>query len=505
MSKGRLLLVYPKMGMTGVLVKHLPLSLLYASIDSIKYGFEIDLVDVRLSPQRWEAAIRAKMTPETLLVGVSVMTGDPIRSALDVSRWIRREYPTVKVVWGGPHVTFSVAETLSEPSIDYAIASYGSRSMAMLAEHICAGGRDSAQSLSHIPGLVFRDDQRIVANPPVQGFEFADYRDIPYHLIEGDLNRYGQLDSSARIFPLYSVMGCPYHCAFCSSPAQYRRFARKYECLSPKEVADHITLVHCKYGATYIYFIDDDSFVKLDHVEAVIDEINRRGIKVGLGFRGARINEIKMMSDGYLAKLAAAGTNILHIGAESGSQRILDMMRKNCTVEDIVEVNRKLARHPEITAAYNWIVGLPGETMEDLHKTRDLVLRLIADNSRAIIFAPNKYRPLPGTELYSMAVAQGYARPTRLESWTDFKVEGEDFHPWVSQKAKRMINMMWATSYFIDDKLFKIGTGNTLRFRVLRLVARFYAPIARWRYRHSITALLLEYQLFRWIASRYRD
>jgi anaerobic magnesium-protoporphyrin IX monomethyl ester cyclase len=417
MNPKRLLLVYPKLGLSGSLGRYIPLSLLYTAIDSIKAGFAIDIVDVRLAPSAWQAEIAGKMTPDTLLLGLSVMTGTPIKNATEISQWAKSAYPQVKIVWGGPHATFNGEEILQTPEVDYAVAVYGSRPLGLLARRL--RGDADAPGLDGISGLLYRANGQAVCVPPDNQFEIIDYRDIPYHLVEADLARYGQLDTSDRIFSMYSVMGCPYQCAFCSSPAMYRKMRVKNQPLPIVQVVDHIEYVHQKYGATYIYFIDDDSFVNLAHVEAIIDELNRRGLKIRLGFRGARINEIKKMDDAYLNKLAAAGTNILHIGAESGSQRMLDLMHKNCTVDDIVAVNQKMARHPEIKTGYNWIVGIPGETLEDLRLTRELMLRLIEDNPSTIFFPPNKYRPLPGTEFYDLALKAGYHKPTRLEDWAN--------------------------------------------------------------------------------------
>ncbi|WP_224959696.1 B12-binding domain-containing radical SAM protein [Geomonas subterranea] len=496
-------LVYPKMGMAGsVLVRHLPLSVLYAAVDTIKSGIRVDIVDVRLSPATWHEDIARLVTEETLLVGLSVMTGPPIKNALEISRWLKAEHPDLPVAWGGPHTTFNALEVFDEPSIDFVIKGYGSLPLSRLARRL--RGDADAPPFDAIPGLMYRTGSGVREVPPEASFETVDYRDIPYHLVEQDLGHYGQLDSSERIFPMYSALGCPYRCAFCSSPAQYRDMAQKYRHLPAAHVADHVQFVHQKYGATYIYFIDDDSFVNLEHVEQVIDEIQRRGIKVGLGFRGARINEIVRMSDAYLTKLAQAGTNILHIGAESGSQRMLDLMHKDCTVEQIVEVNRKLARHPEIKAAYNWLVGIPGETMEDLRLTRELMMRLIDDNASALIFIPNKYRPLPGTELYALAVQSGYRKPQRLEDWVEIEAEGDYTPPWYSEQQEREIRMIQICSYFIDGKINKVDTGNTLKFRITRLLALFYAPFARLRVRHGISALLLESAAFNFFTSRFR-
>lgn len=502
MSNKKILLVYPRLGMAGSLVQHMPLSLLYAAIDSIKSGFEVDVVDVRLSPQSWKENISSKITADTIILGLSVMTGTPIRNALEISRWVKAEYPNIKIVWGGPHATFNGPEILTEPNVDYVIAGYGSKPLSQLAIYL--RGDTDAPELSSIAGLLYRDNGSIINVKQDSQFEIVDYRDIPYHLIASFVDRYGQLDSGERIFSMYSVMGCPYKCSFCSSPAQYKEIKKKYEHLSPHEVADHIEYVQKKYGATYIYFIDDDSFVKLSHVSDIIDEINQRGIRVRLGFRGARINEIKKMSDDYLTKLANAGTNIMHIGAESGSQRMLDLINKNCTVEDIVEVNRKMARHPEIKTAYNWIVGLPGETLIDLRETRELIMRIVKDNPSAVIFMPNKYRPLPGTVLYELALEHGYRKPTQLEDWIDMEMESDYRPTWYTKELADMINMMQVTSFFIDSKIFKVKTGKTLKFKLLRIISAIYAPIAKFRLRYGITNILIEYKLFHWFASRFR-
>lgn len=500
MNKKRILLIYPKMGMPGSLVQHMPLSLLYASIDSIKDGFEIDIVDVRLKPDLWEVDIASKIDNDTVLIGISVMTGAPIRNALDISRWLKTEHPSIPVVWGGPHATFHGEEILAEKSVDYVISGYGSKPLCQLARHIAYSDLPPAS----INGLIFRSKDGIISVPPVNRFEYVDYREIPYFLVEKDLHRYGQLDIKEVMFSMYSAMGCPYKCSFCSSPAQYRNIAKKYVTMPATEVVNHIEYVHRKYGATYIYFIDDDSFVKISHVESIIDELKKRDINVKLGFRGARINEIKKMSDEFLSKLASVGTNIMHIGAESGSQKILDLIRKDCTVQDIVEINQKMARHQEIKTAYNWIVGLPGETIDDLKKTQYLMRRLVKDNPSAVIFMPNKFKPLPGTELYEIALRYGYTKPGSLEEWIDMEMESDYRPPWYSKELVNNINMMQITSFFIDDKLFKLELGDTMRFKLLRILAYLYSPIAHIRLRHGLCYALLEYKMFKWYTSTFR-
>jgi radical SAM superfamily enzyme YgiQ (UPF0313 family) len=310
----------------------------------------------------------------------------------------------------------------------------------------------------------------------------VDYREIPKHLIK-DYSVYGQLDQKRMIFSMYSALGCPYKCAFCSAPAEYINIdGQLWVPLDVNEVVDHIEYVIAKYSASYIYFIDDDSFVDLKHVEDIIDEIKRRNIKIQLGFRGARINEIKRMSDVFLDKLSKAGTDILHIGAESGSDRILQLVRKNCTVADIIECNQKLAKHPDIIAAYNFIVGLPTETIAELKATCNLMLRLVKDNPRCIIFQPNKFRPIPGTELFNLARSKWrYVPPKTMQDWGGIEAEGDISSPWYPSGMKPFCDMVLVASYFIDNKVNKIPSGNTVFYRLLRVASVLYGPVARFR------------------------
>ncbi|MFH0791013.1 MAG: cobalamin-dependent protein [Candidatus Omnitrophota bacterium] len=225
MRRKRILLVYPMLGMAGSLTRHIPLSLLYASIGAIKAGFEVDIVDARISPRQWKEQLISKITPDTIIIGLSVMTGAPIKNALNISRWVKSMYPDIKVVWGGPHATFNSHDILVELSVDYVVSGYGSKPLAQLAMYL--RGDETVSGLAVISGLVYRDNGKILLVPPENEFELIDYKDIPYYLIESDFDRYGQLDNGDRIFPMYSVMGCPYKCAFCSSPAQYKNFKKK--------------------------------------------------------------------------------------------------------------------------------------------------------------------------------------------------------------------------------------------------------------------------------------
>lgn len=495
MDRRRIVMIYPQQGFSGSYVKHMPLSLLYASAAVIKAGYEVRILDTRIDTDWRRTLARLLTEAPTLCVGISVMSGRPITNAIAIGRAVKALDAELPVVWGGPHATFYPEGILADEwSCDYVLSGYASKSFHALAD--CLRRRTPVDL---VPGLSWREDGAIRRGTAEdKSFENIPWRDIPYHLI-GDHSVYGQVDQDRMIFSMYSALGCPYQCSFCSSPAQYAPIkGRKWIPLEAKDVVDHVQYVAETYGANYIYFIDDDSFPKLDHVRAVVEGIRERGLPVKLGFRGARINEIKRMDDAFLSMLVAAGTDIMHIGAESGSDRILKLIRKDCTAQDIVEINRKLARHPEITAAYNFLMGVPTETLEELKQTRDLMLRLVEDHPNCLVFPPNKFRPLPGTELYDVAARKwNYKMPKTLKEWADIEVEGGANKDWYAPGMEKFFNLMLVCSYFIDNKIMKVSRGRTWFFKFARLLNFLYRPIALFRLKHGITFALVEYWGYR--------
>lgn len=489
------IMVQPETSVTGSFIRMLPLGVLYASSAIVRSGCPVHVLDARLSPSTDQSDLERLINDKTRIVGFSVMSGVSITESIRLSRAVKKCHPDIAVVWGGPHPTFSPQDVFQESSIDYIIRGYGSQSLHELFRQVT--GTTDSLPLDEIPGLSWRDAYgEVHHNVIAPAFELLDYRDIPYHIIP-DRSVYKHIDESETVFPMYSVMGCPYKCAFCSSPALYSSFDRKWVPYPVEEIVSHIAMVQERYGATLIYFIDDDSFVDLKHVEAIIDEIKRRDIRVKLGFRGARIDEILAMSDRFLEKLVEAGTSSMHIGAESGCDRLLALMHKNITAAQILEANLKLARHPSIRSYFNFIVGFPTETLEETKLTRDLILQLIRDNPQCIVIPLNKPRPLPGTELYELALKHGYEPPLSLPDWGNYELEATDYNPvWMTREHNQFVRMMFLCMYFIDNKIFKMTSGCSLKYSLVKLLAWLYRPVAMFRFGHGYYRFLIEDRIY---------
>jgi radical SAM superfamily enzyme YgiQ (UPF0313 family) len=494
----KVILIQPAMGFSGEYCRHIPLSLLYVAAGLRTLPLEIVIVDVRLHADSWRERLQAQLTPNTLLVGITVMSGAPVRNAIDLSGFVRA-HSRVPVVWGGSLPTVAPHAVLDHPDVTYTVSGSGVSAIHGLVSHLL--GRDDAPALEAIPGLGFRKNGTLQFNLPFQGFEPLSHHELPYRLIS-DPDAYGQIGTRGRVFPLYAAHGCPYQCAFCISPALYKSFPRRWEPITPVQTLDHLEYLVRELGAEEIYLYDDDSFVNLDHIRALLEGIRARGLHLRLSFRGARINEILKMDDDFLRLLAESGTTRLHIGIESGSPRVLTLYQKGITVQDILAANRQLARVAGITAGYNWIVGTPGETVAEIHQTIDLLWRLIRENPRCFIFAPNKFHPIPGTPLADLAVHFGYVPPRTLHDWAAEENEGDKDEPWYTSELSRLIRMLQVTSYFIDGKGDFFLAGTDARSRLLRGLMGLYKPFARLRFTRKISAGLFEFPIFQWALRR---
>ncbi|MBF0346942.1 MAG: B12-binding domain-containing radical SAM protein [Magnetococcales bacterium] len=495
------LLLYPRLGSMDSIIVELPLSIIYAATDSVKRGYELKLIDLRLEPGDWRKAIDPILQQGVRLVGISVMTGIPLESAREISRYVKDTYAGTPVVWGGPHATV-LPETVAEPFIDFLVRGDGSRTLAELIAALRAGDGN----FSAIQGISYKDARgQPVHNPRSTHFERLNFRDIPYDLINVRHEGYQRVYKAEkqRLFPLFTAVGCPYKCTFCVSPAMYKVINGKKWLPDPEdEVIEHIQYLIKKYEVTHLSIIDDTSFVDIKRMQRIFERIVQLDIHVNLDFRGARINEIDRMDDDFLKLMVAAGGHVIMVGVESASDRILQRMQKGISKEQILRVNRKLARHPQLIPHYNFIYGTPGEKFADLVETKEVVLQMLKENPRAYFGIGGDWKPIPGSVMLEEAESRfNYQGPKTLDDWIEMdsldsvkKIR----HSWYSNRFDNMVKLMQLAAFVIDDKLIKESRGNTtLFYRFARLASRLYKPIALFRLRFNLHHFMVEYHLYR--------
>jgi anaerobic magnesium-protoporphyrin IX monomethyl ester cyclase len=202
--------------------------------------------------------------------------------------------------------------------------------------------------------------------------------------------------------PAMAIMasrGCPFKCKFCNTPLFW---GSKVRYRNPKLVVDEVELLHSKYGIGEIFFQDDTFNLNHEWASAIFNDIIKRGLNKEMLFKiDCRVNE-RLLTKDFLSLAFKAGVWNIFYGIESGSQMMLDRMKKNITVREIKRAVQ-MTHEAGIKSQCSFIVGLPGETPETIRET-DLLIREINPTRYGWCF----YCPFPGTEFEKEVTAAGH-------------------------------------------------------------------------------------------------
>jgi anaerobic magnesium-protoporphyrin IX monomethyl ester cyclase len=258
--------------------------------------------------------------------------------------------------------------------------------------------------LDDIPGLAILDEGCAVKRTPARAF-VKSLDELPppaWDLV--DIERYRAIWRQRHGFysmNIATTRGCPYHCNWCAKPIYGQRYATR----SPQAVADEIAALRRRYAPDHLWMVDDVFGLKPGWVEAFAAAIAAQGAPVP--FRC--LMRADQVTAGVATALAAAGCRMLWMGAESGSQKVLDAMEKGLRVDDIRTASR-LLKAEGIKVGFFLQFGYPGETWDDIEAT----LQLTRELEPADIGVSVSY-PLPGTRFYERVQQQLGAK----QNWVD--------------------------------------------------------------------------------------
>jgi anaerobic magnesium-protoporphyrin IX monomethyl ester cyclase len=185
-----------------------------------------------------------------------------------------------------------------------------------------------------------------------------------------------------------STRGCPYSCNWCAKPI----WGQRYSMRSATEVADEIIHLAHHYRPDHVWFADDIFGLRSDWLAKFADRVQAAGVRVPFTMQ----SRCDLMNEQAVDALARSGCDEVWLGAESGSQRILDAMDKEITVEQIRTARRRLGEHG-IRACFFIQFGYPGETWADIEATVALVSEVLPDDIGVSVSYP-----LPGTRFHEM-------------------------------------------------------------------------------------------------------
>ena len=380
-----------------------PLGLGYIASIMLESGHCVEVLDInaqRYSPDQVEGLI---INSEFDAVGIGAIV-----TVYGYVKWlagmIKKYRPEIPIIAGGSVATSIPKILLEKTDVDIACIGEGEETIKELARAL-----EDGTDLKKVRGIWFKDaDGSITATEkrlPIKNldklpfpawdlFPMDIYLENPIGALNLDKWKDGSGQHTTELsMNLIANRGCPYRCIYC-----YHDFlGHGFRSRSPESVISEIKHLNNKYGVTYVHFVDDEFVGR----RRFVLEFCRQMREADLGITWGCSGRVNLMSEELIRSMVEAGCVLIGYGIESGSQKILDILKKGVTVDQAKHAVRLTQKYLG-WADCSFMIGTPGETRETINETINFCKEL--NLAPEVIFF---ITPYPGTELYERALREG--------------------------------------------------------------------------------------------------
>ena len=320
------------------------------------------------------------------IIGFTSMTSLMLLDIIHLGKLIKKEFPKKIIVVGGIHPTLEPESFLNESYIDYVIRGEGEEAFL----EFCDTFDKNPKRLKEL--------RNINLNLQRPYMKMDDLKFPNYNLI--DLKKYEH-------FYVSISRGCPGDCTFCASAKLWGQNNRPYvRAFNAQKTMTLFKQVSEKYKRRFFEIIDDNFLSFRSKVFEVCKYLEKKKVFFHCFAR------VDYIDDKILKSLKKAGCHTIQIGAESGSQRVLDFLNKKVKVQQNIDAILCCKRNG-ITCDASFMIGLPTETLGELEETKQLIKKFKPDIANVKI-----YNPLPGTPLFNFCVEKKLIdKPKTIQEW----------------------------------------------------------------------------------------
>lgn len=377
-----------------------PLWLIYAAAYCKKHGHKVDFIDAPAKPLNEDQTVekvKALASSDERLLFVLNTSTPSIKSDVLFGTDLREHYPHSYIILVGTHPTACPEETLGySTAIDAIAMGEFDYSVKELADAL-----DKGAAPGTVRGLFVRDGEKLVKTPAMPMIHDMD--DIPFasEFIKENLDERDYFFAAAT-YPsvqIFTGRGCPCFCSFCVYPQIMH--GRKFRARTPENVVAEFEYIAANFPDVKEVVIEDDTFtINKERVKAISRLLIERKLNKRLKWLcNARVNTLDLETMKLMKK---AGCRLIIPGIESGSQEILDNIKKGITLQQIHSYVAN-AKKAGLLIHACYMVGNDGETKQTMEDTLKLALKLNTDTAQ---FFP--LIPYPGTDAYNLARSNGY-------------------------------------------------------------------------------------------------
>ena len=351
-------------------------------------GYNTRVLDATALELSYDEAVNeiCKINPK--YIGITAVTIS-IFNAVEIIKRLRAKNKNYTIFLGGSHITAVPKETFKRfQEIEIGVIGEGDITVLELIK-AC----DDNEDLSKIKGLVFRRGKELIITEAREPFMDLDSLPMPaWDLFPNIAEYYYPPAHTVKRLPatvLITSRGCPGMCTYCDNKV----FGRRLRCYSAGYVIKMIRHLQKEYGMREIQFRDDNFLVFKDRLKELCNRIIDEKIDIVWSCAG----RVDMINEEMLEFMKKAGCWQIWYGVESGSQKVLDTIKKNTSPEKIRNAIN-LTKKAGISPCGFFMIGMPNETEEDIKMTIDLLLELPLDE-----FHMTHLTPLPGSEIHATA------------------------------------------------------------------------------------------------------
>ena len=244
----------------------------------------------------------------------------------------------------------------------------------------------------NINGITFRNQNEITKN--IDRSFIEDLDELPHPAFDHfNLDKY--TINGKRYLPIITSRGCPFQCTFCLAS---KMCGTAFRTRSPEKVIDELEWLKNDHKADIFAFYDDTFTFNMNRAYKICEGIKKRGLGLPWDCR-TRVDRI---NPEILLKMREANCQLIHFGIESGSQKMLNIMKKGTTIEQNAK-GIKMTKEAGIAVAISVVVGYPGETAELLKETFEFIRK----NEPDYVYACQAI-PYPGTEMLDELIKLGW-------------------------------------------------------------------------------------------------
>jgi len=354
-----------------------PLGLGYLGTYLRQKSYSVKILDMFIPNKTVDSLIDILKENIINIVGFSCTT-ETFNMAIKLAKIVKEMNSNTVVVFGGPHVSFEYHTALSNDAIDYIVINEGEVSLKELCDYCIRGTRE----LSDLKGVAYKCDGNIICAEPQRFIHDLDVLPIPDRSLFDDIYQYS---TPATII---TSRGCPGKCIFCASSVLS---GGRYRMRSAQNVVLEFEYLK-SLGFTRISILDDTMTASKTRLESICYELIKRKLEVEW-FCESRVDTIDKE---MLTLMKAAGLVSIQFGVESGSQNMLNGIRKDITIDQIHNAF-KICKDVGVKAFTNMIVGLPNadcQAIEDSIKLAEEIVAIGGTVSWSVC------TPFPGTPIW---------------------------------------------------------------------------------------------------------